>query len=191
MSHKSKRERTKPALAEVKAAKMPEPSAKPDRAPNIADAANATTSLQDSENPAPPQADAEYFDDASVSQAIDWIDLVDKMQLDGLVRELARNSSVSNFNGKIIDLSVEPQHENLRGERLISGLEKALKQQLNMDVSIRLSVVEPDTLDTPAKRMSAAEKARQAAAEQNIADDPSVQALQSEFGATIETVSPK
>ena len=129
--------------------------------------------------------------ESTLAVDFDWHTTVDQLTLNGMVRELARNAAVSAFNGKILDLVVEPQHENLQGERLLRGLEKALREQLALEAQIRISVAAADSLDTPAKRMTAAEVERQKAAEADIAGDPSVQNLQAEFGATIETVSPK
>lgn len=126
-----------------------------------------------------------------VSEPLDWHQLVAKLQLDGMVRELARNANVANHAGGLLELVVEPQHENLKVERLIKGLEQALVEQTTLAVQIRLVVAEPGSVDTLAKRMTAEEQARQREAEARIADDPTVQTLQAEFGATIESVSPR
>jgi DNA polymerase-3 subunit gamma/tau len=122
---------------------------------------------------------------------LDWNELVAKLELHGLVRELARNAALKAYNGKIVELLLAPQHENLSGERLVQGLEAALKEQLNTDIRIRLTVEAEVELDTPSKRMSEADKARQREAERVIEADPTIQSLQNQFGATIERVEPK
>ena len=73
----------------------------------------------------------------------------------------------------------------------MKGLEEALAEQADLKVQIKLVVVEEGSVDTIAKRLSAEEQARQRQAEERIAEDPTVQTLQSEFGATIESVSPR
>lgn len=126
-----------------------------------------------------------------VGDKLDWHALVEQLRLNGLVRELARNANLANHAGNIIELEVEPRHENLKAERLVKGLEQALAEQANLNVQIKLVVVDEGSVDTIAKRLSAEEQARQREAEEHIAEDPTVQTLQSEFGATIESVSPR
>ena len=123
--------------------------------------------------------------------SLNWQDLVDKLRLDGMVRELARNSDLANLAGGLLELTVEPQHENLKAERLVQGLQQALSEQADLQVQIRVVVAESGEIDTVAKRMSEAEKQRQREAEAVIAEDPTVRALQNEFGATIESISPR
>ena len=123
--------------------------------------------------------------------ALDWHALVDQLRLDGMVRELARNADVANYAGSLLELTVEPQHENLKAERLVKGLEQALAEQADMVVQIKVIVAPAGGVDTIAKRMSEEQRQRQREAEAIIAEDPTVQTLQNEFGATIESVSPR
>ena len=125
-----------------------------------------------------------------VGAELDWHSLVSQLSLHGLVRELARNANLSNYAGNLLELVVEPKNENLKAERLIKGLEDALAEQANLEVQIRLAVAD-GVVDTVAHRLSAEEQAKQRQAEERIAEDPTVQTLQSEFGATIESVSPR
>ena len=125
------------------------------------------------------------------SEELDWNEMVSKLELHGLVRELARNAALKAYDGKVVELLLKPQHENLSGDRLKQGLEKALKQQLNADIRVHLALEKQAELDTPSKRSHEAEKARKREAEKVIKSDETVQALQNEFGATIERVDPK
>ena len=140
------------------------------------------------QSPAAPPADGRV---AAGGGELDWYDLVSRLKLHGFARELARNSALRAFNGSVVELLVAPQHENLKAGGAIAGLEKALKEQLQMDVSLRLATAPDADLDTPSKRMSEAERQRQLEAEQNIDSDPTVRSLRDEFGATIEQVQPK
>lgn len=128
---------------------------------------------------------------AAADGELDWHDLVSRLKLHGFARELARNSALRAFNGNTVDLLVAPHHENLKAGGAVAGLEAALKEQLQMDVHLRLDTAPDAELDTPSKRMSAAERERQREAEQNIDSDPTVRSLRDEFGATIEQVQPK
>ncbi len=163
------------------AIKAPVPEAPAAEAP----AAEAAPRAQ---SPAAPPADGRV---AAGGGELDWYDLVSRLKLHGFTRELARNSALRAFNGSVVELLVAPQHENLKAGGAIAGLEKALKEQLQMDVSLRLATAPDADLDTPSKRMSEAERQRQLEAEQNIDSDPTVRSLRDEFGATIEQVQPK
>jgi len=129
--------------------------------------------------------------DRDGGEHFDWNELVGKLQLHGFTRELARNAALKTYNGSIVELVVARQHENLKAGGAVAGLESALRDQLKVDVRIRLSIAADEELDTPSKRMTAAEQERQRQAEQNIGEDPTVRTLQNEFGATIEQVQPK
>ena len=150
--------------------------------------APAATAAPGAQSPTAPAADEPV---AAGDRELDWYDLVSRLKLHGFARELARNSALRGFNGSVVELLVAPHHENLKAGGAIAGLEKALKEQLQMDVSLRLGTAPDAELDTPSKRMSEAERQRQLEAEQNIDSDPTVRSLRDEFGATIEQVQPK
>ncbi len=137
-------------------------------------------------------ADDTHAPSATVQASeLDWNEMVSKLELHGLVRELARNAALKAYNGNLVELLLAPEHENLSGDRLVQSLENALKEQFNAEVKVRLSIEGQGELDTPSKRMSKAEEARQLEAEQNIQADPTIQSLQNQFGATIEHVEKK
>ena len=168
------------------------PSVAPLKEPTARATASAPAPIKPSAPaPAPVNTDPGTLVPDPDSAELDWNDMVSRLELHGLVRELARNAALKAYDGKIVELLLEPQHENLSGDRLIQGLEAALKEQLNADIRIRVALEEQTELDTPSKRMSEAEKARQREAERVIEADPTVQSLQNQFGATIERVDPK
>ncbi len=125
------------------------------------------------------------------ARELDWNATVARLELHGLVRELARNVALKGCKGRFVDLLLAPQHENLRVDRLVEGLESALKEQLALDVKIRLAVEGERELDTPSRRLSEAEAERHREAVRNIEADPTIRTLQDQFGATIESVEPK
>ncbi|MSR15692.1 MAG: DNA polymerase III subunit gamma/tau [Gammaproteobacteria bacterium] len=134
---------------------------------------------------APPTASS-----ISSLRELDWTAMVAKLETTGLVRELAKNCALRSFDGRVLELSIAPQFENLRSERQTKGLEQALRTQLGQEVLVRLSTVASGET-TPAQQLSAAQAAKQAAALAEIEQDPNIQTLQREFGATIERVSAK
>jgi DNA polymerase-3 subunit gamma/tau len=120
---------------------------------------------------------------------MDWFATVEALEAAGLVRELARNCALRSFDGAVLDLIIAPQYENLRAERHVRALEAALRQQLNTDLRVRLSVEEAEGLATPSQLTTVAQAERQRAAEQQMEQDPTVQELKDTFGAKIESVS--
>ena len=122
---------------------------------------------------------------------LDWTDTVARLETTGLVRELAKNCALRHYDGRVFELAIPPQFENLRTERLIKGLEQALFRFTGQEAVVRLTVAKNSGDETPAQRQTAAEARRHAAATLAIEQDPNVQALQREFGATIERISTK
>ena len=129
---------------------------------------------------------------ATASSALDWTATVARLETTGLVRELARHCALQSFDGRVIELALTPQSENLRSERQVKGLETALRQVLQQEVVVRFAAPgSPPGLTTPAQQLSAADAARQAAATRQIEEDPHIQSLQQQFGAIIERVIPQ
>jgi DNA polymerase-3 subunit gamma/tau len=129
--------------------------------------------------------------DGSTNSAFDWTATVAALETTGLVRELARHCALHSFNGRILELTLASQYENLRSERQVKGLEQALRKILQQEVVVRFSAGSATLGQTPAQQTSEAATARQAAAARQIEQDPNVQSLQRQFGATIERVSAK
>ena len=126
---------------------------------------------------------------------LDWAATVARLETTGLVRELARHCALQSFNGRVVELALTPQLQNLRSDRQVKGLEQALRQVLQQEVVVRF--VAPGAASgtllglTPAQQFSEVEAARHAAAAHQIEEDPNIQTLQRQFGATIERVTPK
>jgi len=120
--------------------------------------------------------------------ALDWADLVSRLETIPLAREFARNCALRAFDGRQLEVVVSPQFQNLRVERTLKALEQALQNLLGAPVSLKVTVESGSGLATPAEAIEAAKAARQAAAESAIDADATVQALQARFGATVEHV---
>ncbi|MGD9600985.1 MAG: DNA polymerase III subunit gamma/tau [Gammaproteobacteria bacterium] len=127
---------------------------------------------------------------AGTSNVLDWAVTVEQLETTGLVRELARHCALQSYDGRVVELALTPQSESLRTERQVRALEQALRQALQREVIVRF-VSGPRDGATPARLRTEAEAARQAAAQRHIEEDPNVQTLQRQFGATIEQVAAK
>ena len=136
----------------------------------------------------PPPEPPAVVPTATAPAHIDWAALVERLDASPLARELARNAALRRYDGRVLELVVSPTFEQLRGERTVRALEQALQPELGQAVSVRIAVEEHAGLATPAQALSEQEQARLAALRRAIDEDPNVQALQREFGASIERV---
>ena len=125
---------------------------------------------------------------AVAATAVDWPGLVARLDASPLARELARNAVLKRYDGRSVELVVTPQYENLRGERTLRALEQALLPALGQAVTVRVSVEDHAGIATPAQALNAQEQAHLAELRRAIDADPNVQALQREFGASVERV---
>ena len=154
------------------------------RAPRVAP---IVSSNAPSAAPPGPRAEPASGGDAT----LDWNATVTQLETTGLIRELAKNCALRSFDGRLLELVIAPQFENLRSERQVQGLEQALTKLMQRAVVVRLSVAATPGVATPAQQLSAAEAARQAIAQREIDNDPNVETLKREFGATVERVNTK
>ncbi len=182
----------------LKAAVVPPPNALNVLAPGVTAAQEINRSVPGERAPAgaaesaPPTVIVERVPNVNPPPGeLNWNAVVDQMELHGLVRELARNTAFKACNEKFLDLVLAPRHENLRVERVVQGLETALKEQLKIAITIRLSIDGERELDTPSKRIGEVEAALIRGAERDIEADPTVKLLQDQFGAKIEKIEPK
>ena len=115
--------------------------------------------------------------------------MVESLDAGGLVRELGRNCALRSFDGECVDLVIAPQYDNLRADRHVRALEAALRQRLQANVRVRLTVAEVGDLMTPSAKTLADQAQRQREAEEQMERDPVIEQLKDRFGATIESVS--
>lgn len=111
------------------------------------------------------------------------------MAVVGLARELARNSAVTQFDGRRLDLVIAPQYEKLVQRRYVETLQAALAEKFAGQIVINVKVGHDASLTTPSQQQVAMADERQRRAEAEIGGDPNVRALRDAFGATIEEVS--
>jgi DNA polymerase-3 subunit gamma/tau len=126
----------------------------------------------------PPPAEAEPASEQ------DWSGLVARMSVGGLVRELAANTVLHRKEGDSYHLVVDGSHEHLLAEERRQALEQELGRLLGRACEIKIGVGSVDA-ETPAQLQRRAQQARQAAAENEIRDDPGVKELIDRFGATV------
>jgi DNA polymerase-3 subunit gamma/tau len=121
------------------------------------------------------------------SRAIDWPALAASLSISGMTRELAAGSELIGVEGDVFRLRVGIK--TLAEAGTVDRLRAALAQALGRPV--RLAIEFGATADTAAARAERVRSEKQKRAEQSIYDDPFVQQLIENFGATIDPSSIK
>ena len=156
-------------------------------APAIAPAAPPSDMVQ-AAVPEPLQAKPTPVATAAAT-ALDWTLTSESLGLAGLPRELARNSALARFDGRVVELVIAPQFERLAQRRHIETLQSALSEHLGRDIRVDVRIEHDEQLQTPSQQRGAEAEQRQRDAEASIANDPHVRMLRDTFDATIEDVS--
>jgi len=121
------------------------------------------------------------------ARAIDWPALAASLSINGMTRELATASELVGVEGDIFRLRVGVK--TLAEGGTVDRLRAALAETLGRPV--RLAIEFGATGDTAAARAERVRSEKQKRAEQSIYDDPFVQQLIDNFGATIDPSSIK
>ena len=164
----------RPVSAAPTAARAPAPAQLP--------AAPATPTPTTSQAPAPSQAVA-AAPVASVDFRNDWLGLVETLDIKGLVKQLASNCVLQGQQGDTIELVLNEEHSQLLSAQLEKKLQDALGKTLAKPVKLKITTGQP-TQATPAQAQAQAKQDRLQQAQEAINNDPVVQALKDNFGAT-------
>ncbi len=114
----------------------------------------------------------------------DWAGFVAALRLKGMAAQLAGNCVVKGWDGKHLDLRVDPSCSSMVGTLAEQRLQEAIAAHLGHDMGLRLEAAAGDE-ETPAQRAARDAQARQAATEEDIANDPLVLAVKETFDAEI------
>lgn len=115
----------------------------------------------------------------------EWHNLIEKMGLKGLTRELAGNCVIKSQTETKIELALTPSQEHLLNKSQKARIEQAIKKQLGENVTLDI-LLEDSENETPAEANARMERERQKAAESSVKNDPTVQTLLDTFNATID-----
>jgi DNA polymerase-3 subunit gamma/tau len=165
-----------------------ESAARPVQVRAAAGAATATTTS----NEAGVASRATVAPATTLSEDADWSELVECMQLKGMLRELAMNCAVQSRTDDLWKLTLGSDHQQLlskqRQQQLETRLGECLGKSLKLDIAIQGA-----SEDTPAQQRQREAEQRQAGAVEAITSDPNVKAFQKAFDATLhnETIRPQ
>ncbi|WP_258240168.1 DNA polymerase III subunit gamma/tau [Pseudidiomarina homiensis] len=171
-------------LAQSEPAPKPEPQPEPSSSTSNSSVSNVSNS-EVTQATVPPQAHEtlEIPDDTHSAAEIDrWSALIDNLDLNGLARQLARNSVLEKQNSGYI-LWVREAWQHLLNESVAQTITQALRDSL--DLQLTEVALKNTAQPTPFEIQQAIDAKRLATAKQILAEDPLAQALQRHFGAEL------
>jgi len=116
----------------------------------------------------------------------DWSAIVGALSIKGMAREMALNCVFHGIEGDVVKLSLDPAHAHLLGKTRVQQLETALCDYYRRTVQVTIDKEEPLESETPAGRKIREQDERQQRAEQSVAEDDNIRAMQDAFGATVK-----
>jgi DNA polymerase-3 subunit gamma/tau len=154
--------------------------------------ATDTTNQVQSEVPVPkPEVSPESIQTGSVENLANWYEVVNRLKLGGIARQLAENCQYRAIDGSTITLTLDPAHEHMLVDSSEKNLHRALEEFLSKQVKLAIKVEQPES-ETPAQKQARSNAERQREAEQAMSEDPVVKAAEEQFGARLikESVRP-
>jgi DNA polymerase-3 subunit gamma/tau len=115
----------------------------------------------------------------------EWLSLARKLNLNGSVRELARNVHLRSRCEDHWEFAIAHSLRHLGSETCVQRLRQAISEQLGHPVMVRLIDSEDGTLLTAASIEEQRLRSKMSDAERAINEDPIVQSLKAQFGARI------
>ena len=126
---------------------------------------------------------------ADASLCGEWYELVGRLGLTGIDRQIAEHSLLIERAAGRCRLLLDRKHESLLNGGAASGLEQALSQLLGERIRLDIDVGEPQA-ETPAQRQERLVGERHAAARRQLQENTAVQALISAFDGRLADVRP-
>ncbi|MEN8206263.1 MAG: DNA polymerase III subunit gamma/tau C-terminal domain-containing protein, partial [Pseudomonadota bacterium] len=116
----------------------------------------------------------------------DWSAIVGALPLKGMAREMSLNCVFHGLDGDVVKLSLDPAHAHLLGKTRVQQLENALCDYYQRTVRVTIDKEGQLESETPAAKKIREQDERQQRAEQSIAEDDNIRAMQDAFGATVK-----
>jgi DNA polymerase-3 subunit gamma/tau len=122
---------------------------------------------------------------ASSITPADWSQLLARLDLSGMPKNLAHNCELRDFSDNRCLLRLAPEHKHMLMNRSSQDkLQQALSELLQQPVSLKIEVADTEAM-TPAAAQQQQQQQQQAAAESALRNDPFVQELAERFDATL------
>lgn len=138
-----------------------------------------------------PEIPPESIQTGSEQDLANWYEVVNRLKLGGIARQLAENCQYRELDGSTITLTLDPAHEHMLVESSEKNLHRALEEFLRKQIKLHIKVEQPES-ETPAQKQARAKAERQREAELAMTEDPIVKAAEEQFGARLikESVKP-
>jgi DNA polymerase III subunit gamma/tau len=121
----------------------------------------------------------------SASEASDWSQLIERLNLQGPVRQLAAHCALLSKQGPKLQLQLDPEGEHYKTASMEAKLAQALSAHFGESVRLEFAVTAPAAA-TPAQRQRSAAEDRMQQARASIETDPNIRAMRDVFGATVQ-----
>ena len=136
--------------------------------------------------PAPARQVAAPVQNAASTADLDWNTLLSQINLQGMARELAKNSVLASFSDGRMVLSLAPQYKHLQGNKLAQDkLQAALSDYFVRPIKLAVELAVIKDVATPAALELHEKQTRQQQAEEAIRHDAFVREAQAHLGAQV------
>ncbi|MFT7526130.1 MAG: DNA polymerase-3 subunit gamma/tau, partial [Arenicella sp.] len=145
-----------------------------------------------SQGPKPAQVASPSPIAVTLSGNNEWGELVEQSELVGFAKELAMHCACERLSDEKVVLSLSPKVQHLLKPDRVAQIQTQIQNLLNTKAEVFVEVEESDK-ETPAECLERLGVEQIEQTRQGLHDDPGVQALMSEFGATIneQSIKPK
>jgi DNA polymerase-3 subunit gamma/tau len=135
--------------------------------------------------PTPVKQSAPVQNVASTTE-LDWNALLSQLNLQGMARELAKNSVLASFSDSRVVLNLAPQHKHLQSNKIAHDkVQAALSEYFVKPIKLTIHLGEASDVATPAVVEQNAKQSRQQLAEEAIKQDAFVREAQAQLGAQV------
>jgi DNA polymerase III subunit gamma/tau len=117
--------------------------------------------------------------------AHNWSDVLARLELTGLARQLATHCEFAGRQGSQVRLLLDARNKSIRSPASEEKLVAALSRYLGTPVRLQIEIADGDAPSTPARERDRQAEERQAQARAALEEDPTVKALRNQMGATI------
>ena len=114
-----------------------------------------------------------------------WENIINEMQLIGLVNQLALNCTLKSQDKNKVELSLSPSYKHMLNQNLNSRFAEAIKEKFGSEVKLIITVEESDD-ESPSSADARVKQELKNIAKEAVKNDPDVKLLQDTFDATID-----
>jgi DNA polymerase-3 subunit gamma/tau len=117
---------------------------------------------------------------------LDWNALLSQLNLQGMARELAKNSVLESFSDSLVVLNLAPQHKHLQSNKIAHDkVQAALSEYFVKPIKLSIQLGAASNVATPAAVEQHEKQSRQQQAAEAIKQDAFVREAQAQLGAQV------